>query len=124
MKVRFDYKQNNCSDSTQFSLVCWCRSSTMTAIQSHAMEPALPPRQSSRTKPAAPDATQRKTERTAKAKRLQPRRTPNQARSRDTLELVLRAAGAVIGRDGLDRLTTRKIAEEAGISVGALYEYF
>jgi AcrR family transcriptional regulator len=88
------------------------------------MEPALPPRQSSRTKPAAPDATQRKTERTAKAKRLQPRRTPNQARSRDTLELVLRAAGAVIGRDGLDRLTTRKIAEEAGISVGALYEYF
>ena len=87
----------------------------------------MPVRPTSRTKPKpAAAATTRKTERAAnaKSKRLQPRRTPNQARSRDTLETVLRAAGAAIERDGLDRLTTRRIAELAGISVGALYEYF
>ncbi len=85
----------------------------------------MPSRTPSRAKtPASPAAAAKKTERVSKAKRLQPRRTPNQARSRDTLETVLRAAGAAIGRDGLDRLTTRKIAELAGISVGALYEYF
>jgi len=49
---------------------------------------------------------------------------PNQARSRETVELVLRAAGAEIERDGLDSLTTRRIAALAGISVGTLYEYF
>jgi AcrR family transcriptional regulator len=95
------------------------------AIAAHSLEPALPARPPSRTKPqSAPSAPTKKSERAAKAKRLQPRRTPNQARSRDTLETVLRAAGAAIERDGLDRLTTRRIAELAGISVGALYEYF
>ena len=84
----------------------------------------MPARTSSRAKSAAPNSARRKVERPSKAKRLEPRRTPNQARSRDTLEMVLRAAGAAIERDGLDRLTTRKIAELAGISVGALYEYF
>lgn len=85
----------------------------------------MPVRNSSRVKPhASPSSAAKKTERVSKTKRLQPRRTPNQARSRDTVETVLRAAGATIERDGLDRLTTRRIAELAGISVGALYEYF
>lgn len=69
-------------------------------------------------------AAKKKIERAPKVKRLQPRRTPNQARSRDTVQAVLRAAGTAIERDGLDRLTTRRIADLAGISVGALYEYF
>jgi AcrR family transcriptional regulator len=58
------------------------------------------------------------------ARKLSPRRTPNQARSRDTVATILQAAGHSIERDGLDRLTTRRIASMAGISVGALYEYF
>lgn len=68
------------------------------------------------------DSVKKKLERATK--RLQPRRLPNQARSRDTVQTVLRAAGDAIERDGLDRLTTRRIAELADISVGALYEYF
>jgi AcrR family transcriptional regulator len=59
-----------------------------------------------------------------KTRRLQARRTPNQARSRETLQTVLRATAQAIERDGLDRLTTRRVAALAGISVGALYEYF
>lgn len=69
-------------------------------------------------------SVKKKVERTAGAKHLEPRRTPNQARGRDTVQAVLRAAGKAIENDGLDRLTTRRIADLAGISVGALYEYF
>src|SRR5450830_1408084 len=76
-----------------------------------------------RTKSEAAPAVKR-ADRTTKKKRLEPRRLPNQARSRDTVETVLKAAGAEIERDGLDRLTTRRIAARAGISVGSLYEYF
>ncbi|MCP1572694.1 AcrR family transcriptional regulator [Herbaspirillum rubrisubalbicans] len=61
---------------------------------------------------------------TAAEDMLAPRRMPNQARSRETVELVLRAAGTEIEQNGLDSLTTRRIAALAGISVGTLYEYF
>ena len=57
-------------------------------------------------------------------RKLTPRRTPNQDRSRNTVATILQAAGHSIERDGLDRLTTRRIAAMAEISVGALYEYF
>ncbi|MBT0961621.1 TetR/AcrR family transcriptional regulator [Denitromonas iodatirespirans] len=76
-----------------------------------------------RSKPAGAEVKGRP-DATVKLRRLHPRRTPNQARSRDTVQAVLRAAGDAIERDGLDRLTTRRIAALAGISVGALYEYF
>jgi AcrR family transcriptional regulator len=72
----------------------------------------------------ATPSVKKKVERASGAKGLQPRRTPNQARGRDTVQAVLRAAGAAIERHGLDSLTTRRIADLAGISVGALYEYF
>lgn len=77
-----------------------------------------------RTKSSEAAPAVKKADRTTKKKRLEPRRLPNQARSRDTVETVLKAAGAEIERDGLDRLTTRRIAARAGISVGSLYEYF
>jgi AcrR family transcriptional regulator len=60
----------------------------------------------------------------APATALTPRRLPTQQRGRDTVELVLRAAGDEIDREGLDKLTTKRIAAAAGLSVGALYEYF
>jgi AcrR family transcriptional regulator len=77
-----------------------------------------------RTTIAKNEPPKKKADRPIKGKRLEPRRLPNQARARDTVEAVLRAAGAEIERDGLDRLTTRRIAAMAGISVGSLYEYF
>lgn len=55
---------------------------------------------------------------------LSPRRLPTQQRARATVEQVLLAAGAEIEREGLDKLTTKRIAAAAGLSVGAIYEYF
>ncbi len=52
------------------------------------------------------------------------RRVPLQQRGQQTLDQILHAAAQVIGREGLDRLTTKRIATEAGLSVGSVYEYF
>jgi AcrR family transcriptional regulator len=51
------------------------------------------------------------------------RRQPRQARSRNTVEVLLEAAARVFRREGW-RATTNRIAAEAGVSVGSLYEYF
>lgn len=67
--------------------------------------------------------TPRKTIPTRKTE-LSPRRLPTQERARQTVERVLLAAGAEIEREGLDKLTTKRIAAAAGLSVGAVYEYF
>lgn len=55
---------------------------------------------------------------------LQPRRRPTQARSRHTVDAILAAAARVFSAAGYARGTTNHIAEEAGVSVGSLYEYF
>jgi AcrR family transcriptional regulator len=65
-----------------------------------------------------------KASRPAPAPHLAPRRLPTQERARATVDLVLETAAAEIDRDGLDKLTTKRIAAAAGLSVGALYEYF
>lgn len=51
------------------------------------------------------------------------RREPSQDRAAQTIELVLLATGGEIEQGGLDRLTTKRIAATAGLSVGAVYEY-
>jgi AcrR family transcriptional regulator len=58
------------------------------------------------------------------AAELSPRRLPTQQRARETVEQVLLAAGDEIEREGLGKLTTKRIAAAAGLSVGAIYEYF
>ena len=52
------------------------------------------------------------------------RRVPQQERGLKTIEVILQAAGEEIARGGLAKLTTKRIAEAAGLSVGGLYEYF
>ena len=52
------------------------------------------------------------------------RRAPVQRRSASTVEAVLRACSALLGRIPLEEITTTRIAEEAGLSVGALYRFF
>ena len=52
------------------------------------------------------------------------RKTPRQGRSRLTVESILQAAREIIEREGVRNLTTTRIAERAGISVGAFYEYY
>jgi AcrR family transcriptional regulator len=51
------------------------------------------------------------------------RRMPRQARSREKVARMLAAADRLLGRHGAEALTTTRVAAEAGISVGALYQY-
>lgn len=51
------------------------------------------------------------------------RRVPRQARSRQKLAQVLAAADRLLAADGVEALTTTRVAAEAGVSVGALYQY-
>ncbi|MET8851437.1 TetR/AcrR family transcriptional regulator [Amycolatopsis sp. NPDC004625] len=51
------------------------------------------------------------------------RRVPRQARSREKLARVLAAADRLLAEDGVEALTTTRVAAEAGVSVGALYQY-
>src|ERR1019366_7406067 len=55
---------------------------------------------------------------------LEPRKTPVQARSTVTVEAIAEATIQVLLSHGTDRLTTTKVAERAGVSVGTLYQYF
>jgi AcrR family transcriptional regulator len=52
------------------------------------------------------------------------RREPQQARSRERVRRLLAAAEAVLVQDGYDALTVRRIAAEAGVPVGTLYQFF
>lgn len=55
---------------------------------------------------------------------VSPRRIPRQERSRQTVERILDAATRVLGERGYDGASTNRIAGEAGISNGSLYQYF
>jgi AcrR family transcriptional regulator len=52
------------------------------------------------------------------------RRQPSQSRSRRSVAACLLAAQELLERDGIDGVTTKKIAQAAGLSVGAVYSYF
>ncbi len=53
-----------------------------------------------------------------------PRKLPVQARSTQLVADILEAAIRVLRREGAARFTTIRVAEEAGVSVGSLYQYF
>ncbi|HEX4320064.1 MAG TPA: TetR/AcrR family transcriptional regulator [Acidobacteriaceae bacterium] len=55
---------------------------------------------------------------------LEPRKSPVQARSAASVEAILVATIQVLVAIGKDRLTTTRVAERAGVSVGTLYQYF
>src|SRR6201999_2226436 len=52
------------------------------------------------------------------------RRTPQQERSRRRVEEVLAAADALLAAEGAEALGTTRVAAEAGISIGSLYQWF
>ena len=52
------------------------------------------------------------------------RKKPLQQRSRVMVASIIDACARVIGEEGLDALTTNRVAEVAGISNGSLYQYF
>jgi len=60
----------------------------------------------------------------ARPKRPPVRRKPKQRRARETANAVLDAAVRVLKREGFSALTTNRISEVAGVSIGSLYQYF
>lgn len=55
---------------------------------------------------------------------LKPRKQPRQARASLTVDTIFEAAIQVLLAGGLGRLTTTRVAERAGVSVGTIYQYF
>jgi len=55
---------------------------------------------------------------------LQKRRDPHQDRSYAALKRILRAAADLLSEHGVEKLTTRNIAEQAGVNVSTLYQFF
>lgn len=55
---------------------------------------------------------------------LKSRKTPRQARAAATVDAIFEATIQVLLSDGPRRLTTTRVAERAGVSVGSLYQYF
>jgi len=52
------------------------------------------------------------------------RKKPSQARSAFTVDQILQAAAQLLESRGEDGLTTKSVAEHAGVSIGTLYQYF
>ncbi len=52
------------------------------------------------------------------------RRRPRQARSESTVDAIYEATAQIIEREGADRVTTKRISEVSGFSIGTLYQYF
>jgi AcrR family transcriptional regulator len=53
-----------------------------------------------------------------------PRKQASQERSRATVDALIEATARILVRDGFDKASTNRIAQEAGVSVGSLYQYF
>jgi AcrR family transcriptional regulator len=60
----------------------------------------------------------------ARPAHLTPRKTPRQARATATLDAMFEATIQVLVTDGPHRLTTTRVAQRAGVSVGTMYQYF
>jgi len=57
-------------------------------------------------------------------RKLSPRKTPRQDRSRATVDALLEATADILIRRGYGTLTTNRIAERAGVNIASLYQYF
>jgi AcrR family transcriptional regulator len=55
---------------------------------------------------------------------LKPRKRPRQARARVTVDAIFEATIQLLVGEGPHQLTTTRVAERAGVSVGTMYQYF
>lgn len=55
---------------------------------------------------------------------LEPRKEPTQARSKATVDALVEATARLLVDEGYEHVSTNRIAEVAGVSVGSLYQYF
>ena len=56
--------------------------------------------------------------------RTSPRKSPRQDRSKATVDAIIQAMTRVLIKEGWDAASTNRVAIEAGVSVGSLYQYF
>lgn len=52
------------------------------------------------------------------------RRIPQQSRSQSTVNSIVEAGFSIVAESGTEALTTRRIADKAGVGIGSVYEYF
>jgi AcrR family transcriptional regulator len=52
------------------------------------------------------------------------RKIASQERSRTTVDALIEATARILVRDGFDKASTNRIAREAGVSIGSLYQYY
>jgi len=52
------------------------------------------------------------------------RKDPKQTRSKETVDVILQSVAMLVSEGKAENLTTIKIAERAGVSVGSVYQYF
>jgi len=57
-------------------------------------------------------------------KTVKARKVPGQARSQETVGVILEASARILESDGLRGFNTNAIAVRAGVSIGSLYQYF
>src|SRR5271168_5411173 len=55
---------------------------------------------------------------------LEVRKAQGQARSKETVNVILEASARILEADGLRGFNTNAVADKAGVSVGSLYQYF
>jgi AcrR family transcriptional regulator len=55
---------------------------------------------------------------------LQKRRSPHQDRSRDSVARILQASADLLTENGVEKLTTRRIAARAKVNIATLYQFY
>lgn len=60
----------------------------------------------------------------ARTASAEPRKLPRQQRSAETVERILTAAARIFDERGYRGTTTNHVAQQAGVSIGSLYQYF
>ncbi|MFA5940476.1 MAG: helix-turn-helix domain-containing protein [Sinimarinibacterium sp.] len=58
------------------------------------------------------------------AAELQAKKAPRQVRAKATFDAIIEAGAQVLAAEGYAAVTTNRVAEVAGVSIGSLYEYF
>ncbi len=56
--------------------------------------------------------------------KISPRKKGSQERAKDTVNYIVEATTQLLNEGGFKQLSTNKIVERAGISIGSLYQYF
>lgn len=55
---------------------------------------------------------------------INPRKIPQQARARATVEAIIVATAQLLTEESFEAITTLRVAERAGVSIGSFYQYF